>query len=109
MVKRDIIGLTEEVIIRKKRVIARIDTGARRCSIDRELAKDLNLGPVLAEKKYRSAAGHTRRPVVEEEIKMNDVKIKVRLNISDRSKMKYRVLIGREALRKGNFLIDPLR
>ena len=108
MVKRDIIGLTEEVEIRGRKVIARIDTGARRCSIDRELAKDLKLGPIIAEKGYRSAAGRTKRPVVEEEIFIDGVKIKVLLNISDRHRMKYRVLIGREALRKGNFLIDPL-
>ncbi len=109
MVNRDLIGLTERVRIRGKKVIARIDTGARRCSIDREVAKELKLGPVLAERGYRSAAGHSRRPVVEEEIKINGVKVKILLNISDRKKMKYRMLIGREALRKGNFLIDPLK
>jgi hypothetical protein len=109
MVKRDKIGLTEEVEIRGKKVIARIDTGARRCSIDKEFARELNLGPVIAEKKYRSATGRTRRPVVEEEISFNDAQVKVLLNISDRSRMKYRMLIGREALRKGNFLIDPLK
>ena len=109
MVDRDIIGLTEKVKIRGKKIIARIDSGARRCSIDRVIAKELNLGPILAEKRYRSAAGRTKRPVVEEEIKISGVKIKVLINISDRKRMKYRMLIGREALRKGNFLIDPLK
>jgi hypothetical protein len=108
MVKRNIIGLTEEVMIRDRKVIARIDTGARRCSIDKELAKELKLGPVIAERNYRSAVGHTKRPVVEEEIHIDGSVVKILLNISDRRKMKYRVLIGREALRKGNFLIDPL-
>ncbi|MAF50474.1 MAG: hypothetical protein CMH64_00110 [Nanoarchaeota archaeon] len=108
MAKREIIGLTEEVTIKGKKVIARIDTGARRCSIDRGLAEELNLGPVIDERKYRSAAGHTKRPVVREEIHIDNTNITVLLNLSDRKKMKYRLLIGREALRKGNFLIDPL-
>ena len=108
MVKREIIGLTEEVTIKNKKIIARIDTGARRCSIDRELAKELKLGPVIDERQYRSAAGHTKRPVVREDIHIDNTKITVLLNISDRRRMKYRLLIGREALRKGNFLIDPL-
>jgi len=109
MVKRDKIGLTEEVHIRNTKVIARIDTGARRCSIDKQLAKTLNLGPVVDIRRYRSAAGHTRREVVEEEIILKKTKMRILLNISDRRRMKYRMLIGREALRKGNFLIDPLR
>ena len=108
MVKRNVIGLTEEVAIKGKKVIARVDTGARRCSIDKELAKELKLGPVIAEKRFVSAVGQAKRPVVEEEIHIDGSVVKVLLNISDRSKMKYRVLIGREALRKGNFLIDPL-
>ena len=109
MTKGDTIGLTERVEIRGKRVLARIDTGARRCSIDKDLAEKLNLGPVIAERGYRSAAGKTKRPVVEERIKINGVNIKVLLNISNREKMKYRMLIGREGLRKGHFLIDPLK
>lgn len=109
MGNQHVIGLTEKVKIRGKKITARVDSGARRCSIDREVAKELNLGPVIDERRYRSAAGHARRPVVEEEIKINDIRVKVLLNISDRSKMKYRMLIGREALRKGNFLIDPLK
>ncbi|MBU2639514.1 MAG: RimK/LysX family protein [Nanoarchaeota archaeon] len=109
MVKRDIIGLTEEVEIKGKKVIARIDSGARRCSIDKKLAKKLKLGPIIAEGSFRSAAGRTKRPVVEEEIRINNVTLKVLINLSDRSKMKYKMLIGREGLRKGNFLIDPLR
>lgn len=95
MVKRHMVGLTEKVTIKGKKVIARIDTGARRCSIDKELADDLKLGPIIDERKYRSAAGHAKRPVVREEIHINDTSITVLLNISLQRRKSYQKLLYR--------------
>jgi len=105
---KEILGLVEKVKIKGKEIVARIDTGARRCSIDKKLAKELKLGPVIGNHKYRSAHGRSVRPVVLEDIELKGKKILVKINISDRKHMKYDFLVGREAL-KNNFLIDPSR
>ena len=105
---REVLGLVEKVKVRGREILARIDTGARRCSIDKKLAKELKLGPVIGNHKYRSAHGKSVRPVVVEEIELRGKKLLVKINISSRDEMKYDFLVGREALKKG-FLIDPSR
>ena len=92
--------------IKNEEVLARIDTGARRCSIDRDLARKLKLGPVIGNRKYRSAHGKSIRPVIVEEIELKGKKMAVKINISNRRHMKYNFLVGREALKNG-FLINP--
>jgi len=102
-----ILGLTEEIKIKGNVIKARVDTGARRCSIDKFIAKKLKLGPIIGEREYRSANGRTHRPVIEEEIVLKGVKMKILINLANRGHMKYDFLIGREVLKKGEFLIDP--
>ena len=104
--EREILGLIEKVKIKGYEIMGLVDTGARRCSIDRELAEKLNLGPILTQRRYRSAHGRSIRPVIEEEITLKGIKKKVKINLTNRKHMKYEFLIGREALRNG-FLIDP--
>ncbi|MBS3151698.1 ATP-dependent zinc protease [Candidatus Woesearchaeota archaeon] len=104
--KKEIIGLVERVKIKGREVVARIDTGARRCSIDKNLARELKLGPIIGNRKYRSAHGRSIRDVVLEEIELKDKKMTVKINLSERGNMKYAFLVGREALKK-DFLIDP--
>ncbi len=108
---RIIIGLTETIEIQgpegdKKRVKARIDTGATRSSIDSRLAKELKLGPVIRTKFVKQAHGGTVRPIMRVEFELAGRKLKQEFTIADRDHMKYRILIGQNALRKG-FLIDP--
>jgi len=104
--KKEVIGLVEYVRIKGRDILARIDTGARRCSIDRKLAEELKLGPVIDNKKYRSAHGRSVRPVVREEISIRGKNMVVKINLTNRKHMKYNFLVGREAL-KNEFLIDP--
>ena len=104
--KKEVLKLLEYVRIKGTDVLGRVDTGARRCSIDKKLAEQLKLGPVITNRKYRSASGRSERPVVEEEITIKGKTMKVKINITDRAHMKYSFLIGREALKNG-FLIDP--
>lgn len=104
--KKEVIGLVEIIKIKNAKISARVDTGARRCSIDKKLAKKLKLGPIIGVRKYRSAMGKSIREVVEEKIIIKKRKLKVKINLTDREHMKYLFLIGREAL-KNNFLIDP--
>ncbi len=104
--EKTIVGLVEKVKINGKEIIARIDTGAEHSSVDKRLAEELKLGPVLKTILIKSATGKTKRPVVEAEIEIKGKKMKSRFNIADRSQMSYKVLIGQNILKEG-FLIDP--
>jgi hypothetical protein len=107
-----IIGLVEEVLIKgkekgkKEKLLARIDTGATKSSIDSKLVYHLKLGPVISVKKINSAHGTSLRPIIETSIILKRRKIKSLFTVADRSHMKYKILIGRNVLRQG-FLIDP--
>ncbi len=107
-----IVGLTEYVTIKsssaKKEVIARMDTGATKSSIDIGLAAELKLGPVIDSRLIKSAHGTKLRPVVEVEVLVSGREIKARFTVADRSHMRYPVLIGQNIL-KQDFLIDPNR
>jgi len=104
--EKKVLKLVQTVKIKNREILARVDTGARRCSIDKELAEELKLGPIIDNRRFRSAHGRRIRPVVKEEIMIKGKKMTVKINISNRKHMKYSFLIGREALREG-FLIDP--
>ncbi|MAG91665.1 hypothetical protein CMO83_03245 [Candidatus Woesearchaeota archaeon] len=105
-----LIGLTEKVNIEhdngKKNVIAKIDTGATKSSIDTNLAAELRLGPVIKSKLVKSAHGSKLRPIIEATIELAGKNIKSEFTLADRDHMKYRILIGQNILRNG-FLIDP--
>jgi hypothetical protein len=106
-----IIGLTEKVILisptkKRKRIMARIDTGATKSSVDARLAAELALGPVRKIKLVKSASGSKLRPVIKVSIKLSGKSLKSEFTIADRSHMKYRVLVGQNILKKG-FLINP--
>ena len=107
-----VIGLYEKVVIvgngaRNKEVVARVDTGATRSSIDVKLAASLKLGPVIKTKMVKSAHGSTLRPIVGGEVRIAGKSIKTNFTIADRAKMKYQLLIGQDVLKIGKFLIDP--
>lgn len=112
MTTKTIIGLKEYVTIfgenKARKVIARIDTGATKCSIDAGLAKSLGLGPVIREKKVRSAHGESMRALILARIMIAGRKFRVFFTLADRKHMKYSVLIGRNILKRG-FLIDPAK
>ena len=107
-----VIGLAEKVGIQyssgKKIVIAKIDTGATKSSIDTNLAAELRLGPVIKSKLVKSAHGSKLRPIIEATIELAGKKIKSEFTLADRAHMKYRILIGQNILKDG-FLIDPTK
>jgi hypothetical protein len=105
------IGLYEKATlignsVPNKEVVARIDTGATRSSIDVKLAASLRMGPVLTSRMVKSAHGSTYRPLVEGDVIICGKKIRTHFTIADRTKMKYKLLIGQDILRQGEFLID---
>jgi hypothetical protein len=107
------IGLTEEITIfgskKRKKVAARIDTGAGQSSIDTDLATELKLGPIISAKVIRSSHGTTLRAVVKAEIRVAGQKVRAKFNIADRRHMRYKVLLGVNILRKMGVLVDPMR
>lgn len=105
-----VLGAAEEVTIESdsgesKKVIARIDTGALLNSIDVRLAGELRLGPIVREKKVKSASGRTVRPVITAWLTLKGKRFHTEFTIIDRSQMKYPVLIGRNILKNG-YVID---
>lgn len=102
MVKlRDIKGI-------KREVAAKIDTGAFRSSIDRELAEEMGLTrdrAVLWHDYYVSSLGREKRPVIPVTFWLNGRKIETTANVSDRSRMKEKLLVGRRDL--GTFMVKP--
>ena len=109
---KTILGLIEQVKIITKNneeltLDARIDTGAQNSSIDISLAEELKLGPVVKEKIIKQSMGSEKRKVIKISVKIKDKKISGLFTLSNRSKMKYSILIGQNLLKKGDFLIDP--
>jgi hypothetical protein len=121
--ERTRIGMLEEVILFPYgvRLDARIDTGAAMCSLD---ARDLKVVddvatfrlskhygglklelPVVQWRTIRNAEAREKRPVVELEFCVGPRKVKVLVNLNDRSGVRYPLIIGRNLL-KENFLVD---
>lgn len=110
---RTVLGSVEKITIfgreKEKHVVAKIDTGASKSSIDSKLASELKLGPVVATRLVKSAHGSSVRPIVKTSIIIAGQKIITRFNLADRTNLRYGVLIGKEVLKKGNFLVDPAK
>jgi hypothetical protein len=122
--------MIELIDLNSLRLQARIDTGATSSTIHAEeitvLEKDQNKrvqfyvrddqnnkhGPfqstLLDQVKVKSSnSGVSRRLVVELKIRIHGHIQAARFTLFDRSKMSYRVLIGRDLLQAGNFLVNP--
>lgn len=91
-----------------RKVLARVDTGAAKSSIDSALAKSLNLGPIIRYKKVKSAAGTTTRGMILARVKITSRTFNVFFTLANRKHMKYSVLIGRNILKRG-FVIDSTK
>lgn len=64
--------------------------------------------PLVNQQAVKSVNGVQYRPVVELNIRINDKTLAgVMFNLSDRKQMDFPILVGRNVLEKGKFLIDP--
>lgn len=107
------IGVFEDVKIRRKdgkKIVlpAKVDTGAWRSSVDKTLARDLGLlqpENILWEKPVKSSLGRETRKVINLTFWLAGKKITTPAGISDRSKLKRPLIIGRKNL--VGFLVEP--
>ena len=109
---RPILGLVEPVKLlgKKSKVVrARIDTGATKSSIDMSLSSQLDLGPTIRERLVKSASGNKVRPIIKATIELNGQEMTGEFSLADRRHLSYPVLIGQNILKKGKFMIDPLK
>jgi len=110
---RIVLGVEERISIidsqgQPHSLLAKVDTGAYRTSIDAGLAKKYNLHqPILKHQSVRGSLGADHRPVVELSLLLRDHLIKTKAFIADRSHMKYDAIIGRRDLKR--FLVDPTK
>ncbi len=103
-----IIGLVETILLEnKKKYKAKIDTGADSSSVDKSILEDLDRKRIVSHKIIKSALGTHKRPTIMIEFEFNGKKFKEKFSISDRTDLKYKILIGNNILKKENFLIDP--
>ncbi len=110
-----VIGIIEPVVVRGKlgevSVLARIDTGASRTTVDTDIADRVGLGPALGKVRIRQSISKQpeTRPLVAAHLVLAGVGFEVSAAIADRQEMKYEVIVGVDILRRGKFLIDPAR
>jgi len=92
-------------------VRAKIDTGADRTTVDKGLATRLKLVPTGAKVTLKASASGRRveRPLVDADVTLAGKTFRLRVGVADRSQMRYSVIVGRDILRSGDFLIDPTR
>lgn len=93
---------------KKVSILAKIDTGAWSSAIDRKFAKELGLlnkGKILWYKNKLSSLGQEKRAVIRVTVWLAGRKIRTEMTVSDRSILRYQVLLGRTDL--VGFLISP--
>ena len=111
-------------------VKAKIDTGARTSALhawDVTVAGDhvrftvhpfqgddetvvCSQAPLITHREVRSSNGLVEvRPVIEAEVVMGEQRVAVELTLATRDDMGFRMLLGRQALRRLGFAVDPGR
>ncbi len=126
--KDKLIGSTVEVFISNipgmGSIQAKVDTGADISSIhadewnvdngqvtftNTEISQNKITLPVLEQQAIKTSNGEVEyRPVVSLNVKVNGVPMSdVMFNLNDRGSMTYSMLIGKNVLQRGGFLIDP--
>lgn len=89
-------------------VLAKIDTGAWSSAIDADFAREIGIftkGKILWSKKKLSALGEEERPVIPMTFWLAGRKISTNVTVSNRSDLRYQILIGRTDLT--GFLVSP--
>lgn len=92
----------------RKKVTAKIDTGAWRTSIDYKIAEELGLlkkENIYLTRRVRSSLGIQERPIIGLTLWLKGKKIKTYASVAKRDRLRYQIIIGRRDL--AGFLVDP--
>lgn len=89
-----------------KTLLAKLDTGAFRSSIDKALVAELGLTKTSKKVYVKSASGQHYRPTVALSFTLAGKKINTIASVVDRSHLKYQIIIGRLDLK--GFTINPV-
>lgn len=121
------LGAVEDIILLPwgLKLAARIDTGAAMSSLDvcEYSVKGKYVTFTLPDRcggprsrlpfrgwlYIQSSNGGERRPVVEVRICLGPRRFRTRVTLADRSHMEFPFLVGRNTLKKGNFVVDARR
>jgi alpha-L-glutamate ligase-like protein len=110
---RTILGIIEPVEIMDSNgnphtIMAKVDTGAWRTTIDNSLAQSFGLHTnIIEERNVWGALGQQTRPVIELSLVLHNHPIKTKAFLADRSRLNYDMIIGRRDLK--GFLVDPTK
>lgn len=88
-------------------VKAKVDTGAKRTSLDAGFAEALGVEPNGRTVRVRSANDDDpkRRPLVEVPLRVGGKEFRIEASLANRAKMSYPVIIGRDVLSEGGFRV----
>jgi hypothetical protein len=113
--QKKVVRLVQRVVVAgpggEESVRAKVDTGADRTTVDKVLADRLRLVPTGSKVAVKASAlgKKVERPLVNATVTLAGKSFNIRVGVADRSQMRYAVIIGRDILRSGDFLIDPSR
>jgi RimK family alpha-L-glutamate ligase len=99
-----VLGYTTQIRINGRggaeETVAKSDTGAKRTSIDTDLAGRIGAGPLVGTTEVRSGTGPQTeiRPLVDVDLYVDGHWRTVTASVTDRSEMTYPVLLGRDVL-----------
>ena len=111
--KRPTLPVVEEVTVvgpkGRVHVLARVDTGAARTTLDTDLAARAGLGPVLDRVRIRASAASKLevRDVVHAKVIIQGREFDISAAVTDRKDMRYHMIVGMDILRDAGFLVDP--
>ncbi len=104
---RPVIGLTEWVTLPDGTChLGKVDTAADSSSIDETLLLHCGTATLGPDKTVRCAFGRQTRATRLVQIRVQGQALNALFTVTDRQRMKCKILIGRDILKRGCFLID---
>jgi hypothetical protein len=93
-IKKSKDGTTEKVVFRI------VDKDGNKKTMQRTIVEWINI-------KKKGGDGYIKRPVIKLDFCLGGKQVEARANLADRSDFLYPVLIGRNVLKAGDYMIDP--